>query len=535
MVQLHLRQPPIDVSQLSPKCAQEGEVSGHCPENVAASCASRFPVSFRSKLPVDFIKASFTAPPHSHLLATPRAIPVDLFRLPLLHPISSVGMAVSVTNMRETQTSMSRSSSCPSVHLDLKGATLLAEMQARPVPVSVVATKPAVDELKTKLESLKIEPQTPRPKESLVSATSLGPDSTVASDGLRSGHDSGYSSAAHTPDNPEAVLVEQPGFSRTGFQSSKLRIFNKPVPDHLQNRFHDFRRLYSADLITAVFKKNVDGRDMSMRLKYLGKNESSARLYIVVQCGQEFAKRVRKFFEQKNVLEDPGDDFKVHIVKRELQQLASSETIDVFGARITDSLTMCGRAIMMDNHVDPVFATIGGLIRISAPEETICAVTAGHPIRRLYQDESPDTPPGLGVNYDTADSSDEGEPLEDDDMIQFDDIEDETSTVSADEGEDTRRRSRHTRCRSAEAAGIEHHRKYSWPFRSSAQAQRESGLGAHRAQDSRLASQLSAATDTPSAAAGIILLAASTEELVKPVQRCHHDEPWDAKGNPGGE
>ncbi|KAH8891273.1 hypothetical protein GQ53DRAFT_765387 [Thozetella sp. PMI_491] len=89
--------------------------------------------------------------------------------------------------------------------------------------------------------------------------------------------------------------------------------------------------LYSDDLLRAVYKKSVCQRDISMKLKYLGKDELSVGLYIIVQCEERFAKKVKRFFAKDNVVEDLGQDFKIHIVKKGLQQLASSDLLQVYG------------------------------------------------------------------------------------------------------------------------------------------------------------------------------------------------------------
>ena len=204
---------------------------------------------------------------------------------------------------------------------------------------------------------------------------------------------------------------------------SDVNFFDKPIPPKLQVTFHDFRLLFSRRLWEAVSKKKASPANIAMKLKYMGKTETDAELFIVVHCERERARRVKKFFAQDPVRECLGADFKVCIIPIPPLQLAGSASqIEVYRASIR-SETLCGTSIQMKGGASSVFTTLGGLLEISKDgETTICGLTAGHSPQRVHQTqlESQESV-GNGDAVDDGDDSDDSDCVlgEDDDFVQI--------------------------------------------------------------------------------------------------------------------
>ena len=109
------------------------------------------------------------------------------------------------------------------------------------------------------------------------------------------GTDSGYASFAPTPDKG---TLAQKLFKRT---PKKLRIFEKDVPDPVNNRFHDLRVLFNEPLYHYLGKHGVAVTAMSIKLKYAGESAAAAKPWIIVQCDERASKRVRRFFNQQQI------------------------------------------------------------------------------------------------------------------------------------------------------------------------------------------------------------------------------------------
>ncbi|KAM4058971.1 hypothetical protein HRG_008154 [Hirsutella rhossiliensis] len=223
------------------------------------------------------------------------------------------------------------------------------------------------------------------------------------------GTDSGYVSLTSSH---EAQLV---GLDRL---DANLKYFNKPIPARLNERFFDFKVLYTQPLIDEVSRKWSKPGDISMKLKYLGSSTETAQLHIVLQCRKEVSKTVKKFFAQQHVVDDLEPDFRVFVLGKELLRLAAGD-VHV----LTDSWheqTFCGMPINMTRYAASVAATFGGLIMVETldtSEKRLYGLTAGHPLGRLNND-SPSSIPEAHQESD----SDSDVPDDDCELRPFDSI-----------------------------------------------------------------------------------------------------------------
>lgn len=309
--------------------------------------------------------------------------------------------------------------------LDLKKAPLQPTPPSTSIRIESNPIPPPADELAERLAELEKRPLTPTAKDQRPVPSPLTDNNKKACELQQSHQDSGYASIASSPEGLEPEKSQEAGFS-----SSKLRVFDRPIPEYLQHRFYDLKVLHSQDLLKAVYKKNVDQKDLSMKLKYLGKSEPSAQLYIVVQCEAKYAKKVKKFFAQTIVQEYLGDDFKLHVINRAPRGLASAEEIQVYGFGI--KATMCGQPVMLSNGETSAFATMGGTIQVlktldSTP--TLYGFTAAHsliPLTRLDASGESDS-----FEDDASDSSDDEDDFVEDDEILFDELSDDELETDA--------------------------------------------------------------------------------------------------------
>jgi hypothetical protein len=303
--------------------------------------------------------------------------------------------------------------------IDLKKAPLQPTPPSASIRIESNPVPPPADELAERLAELEKRPLTPTAKDQRPVPTPLTDNNKKTCELQQSHQDSGYASIASSPEGLEPEKSQEAGFS-----SSKLRVFDRPIPEYLQHRFYDLKVLHSQDLLKAVYKKNVDQKDLSMKLKYLGKSEPSAQLYIVVQCEAKYAKKVKKFFAQTIVQEYLGDDFKLHIINRAPRGLASAEEIQVYGFGIT--ATMCGQPVMLSNGETSAFATMGGTIQVLKTLEstpTLYGFTAAHSLISLMKLDAAGEIDSF--EDDASDSSDGEDDFVEDDEVLFDELSDD--------------------------------------------------------------------------------------------------------------
>jgi hypothetical protein len=102
----------------------------------------------------------------------------------------------------------------------------------------------------------------------------------------------------------------------------KLKVFAKEVPRDMMERFQDVKRLFTAPLLKALRDSKRSSGNISIKLKYIGEDLDSARLYILVMCEKQAAfKTVKRFFSSPWVLEMLGNDFLVRVLVADVRRL----------------------------------------------------------------------------------------------------------------------------------------------------------------------------------------------------------------------
>ena len=205
--------------------------------------------------------------------------------------------------------------------------------------------------------------------------------------------DSGYGSSQTTPyPSPKGGNYD---LGRKGarqlFSSSKktkLRPFDQEISQAVQNRFSDLTELFGPSLYSFLVKRGVKYTAISIKLKVLGKDEGSARPWVVVQCDKAASKSINSFFDQPGVRSEyqRGDSepdlpsFDVVIHPRAPVSLAASDEGIVYGKSWTNVDTLCGNIIKIGSLDKPHIATLGGIIMIEIRQGVfkMVGLTAGH-------------------------------------------------------------------------------------------------------------------------------------------------------------
>lgn len=79
---------------------------------------------------------------------------------------------------------------------------------------------------------------------------------------------------------------------------TRLRPFDKIVPEAAQDHFKDLYELFGVPLYEYVTKTGGTFSAFSIKLKILGESEDTAKQWIVVLSDRGVAKRVKQFFSQ---------------------------------------------------------------------------------------------------------------------------------------------------------------------------------------------------------------------------------------------
>ena len=206
--------------------------------------------------------------------------------------------------------------------------------------------------------------------------------------------DSGYNSSRSTPDGKSSEVanfelrhtVPRQLFSR--FKKTKLRPFDQEISQLVRDRFSDLTELFGESLYTFLVKRRVKYNAISIKLKVLGKDEGSAKPWVVVQCDEAASKPIKNFFDQPEVKSQyrPGDSepdtpsFDVLIHPRAPVSLATSHLASVYGKSWADVDTLCGKIIKIGSLDEPHITTLGGVIKVetSRGEFMLQGLTAGH-------------------------------------------------------------------------------------------------------------------------------------------------------------
>ncbi|RYO90998.1 hypothetical protein DL766_000466 [Monosporascus sp. MC13-8B] len=244
----------------------------------------------------------------------------------------------------------------------------------------VSATPPLVDKLSDSKDKA-LDPSAIQKSD-----VSIGEDD-MAGYATSTGADSGYGSLASTP-NTTKGRIDHTEFSKVRLRAPGLKYFDKPISAELRNRFFDLKMLYSEDLWKEVSKKKSNPGDIAMKLKYLGDDEATSRLYIVVHCEKRVSKSVKKFFAQAHVLEELRDDFRVYVINTGVLRLFSSSAVEVYRGSWPRS-TLCGMPIEVRSNKASAMATLGGLVMVwGATGTSMYGITAGHALIAIQENPS---------------------------------------------------------------------------------------------------------------------------------------------------
>ena len=199
------------------------------------------------------------------------------------------------------------------------------------------------------------------------------------------GTDSGYASFAPTP---EKGTLAQKFLNRT---PRKLSIFEKDVPDVVRNRFHDLCVLFNEPLYRYLGKHGVIFTAISIKLKYAGESEATAKPWIIVQCDERASKRVRRFFNQQQLkaqyqprdAQFPDVDFGLLVHGTPPEEMATDSEHYICGDMWDGAATLCGKPIKVCTSNATRLATLGGLIKVVRSEVIqLYGMTAGHVVTR---------------------------------------------------------------------------------------------------------------------------------------------------------
>jgi hypothetical protein len=223
------------------------------------------------------------------------------------------------------------------------------------------------------------------------------------------GTDSGYASAATTPDSltpvkfgtPESInhtfqqgVLRERGLRRIFSRAPRppvLKIINKTIPQRVQKRFEDLNELFGDSLLDHLVKSKVDItaiRTISIKLNYIGTDETSAVPCVVILCDKAVSRKVKQFFSNKSVLaqyhnhdqtdESPYLDIKIYDSPPRLiagiAYVCGPEVIGDMGPS-----AICGVPIQVTQSSGIERGTLGGLL-VGKIDGVLClfGVSAGH-------------------------------------------------------------------------------------------------------------------------------------------------------------
>ncbi len=194
------------------------------------------------------------------------------------------------------------------------------------------------------------------------------------------GSDSGYGSTGnmtdgsntdHSQDFADGIALRP----RRLFERkvTKLRLFDREIPQLTQHRFHDLHELFERPLCEYLIKFKVNVNPISVKLKVLGECEATAKPWIVVLCNETASRRIRQFFNQQQIkaIYQPSSpdsslpSFEVFVCNRPPRPMAGTE---IYGDDDTRS-TMCGRIIKVGEAHQSRTATVGGVIKYVFPKQ----------------------------------------------------------------------------------------------------------------------------------------------------------------------
>lgn len=241
--------------------------------------------------------------------------------------------------------------------------------------------------LPTILDSLH---QKPMDADAVTASTELKPSEISIN-----GTDSGYASAATSPDNGGSGSQETftdciPYPARRSFHRRvvQLRPFEMEISEPVQNRFSDLVELFEKPLYNHLARSQNHLTAISIKLKVLGASELTAKPWIVILCQHQVSPRVKQFFNQQHIkseyqphhVEDSLPSFGLVVFSRPPRSIAARISVKRSPMIPMNHSYYYGASIKVDTLSRARFATLGGLINVTTAEGvcTSYGMTAGH-------------------------------------------------------------------------------------------------------------------------------------------------------------
>ena len=222
--------------------------------------------------------------------------------------------------------------------------------------------------------------------------------------------DSGYASTATSLSQRTSFRVS--GSSTDGIalperrllprKITHLKVFDTAITQSTQNRFKDLSELFNKrlyDLLNEGTKTGIG--DISIKLKILWESETTAQPWVVIQCKKDAEKKVKKFFNQRDVLSEyqpPEADisfpsFKILVRALPPARRAATNYTDIYTCKYQDTPyppTLCGMIIKANQPDGNCIATVGGLIKVTMvdTEFILYGMTAGHIVHQEASKEA---------------------------------------------------------------------------------------------------------------------------------------------------
>ena len=199
-------------------------------------------------------------------------------------------------------------------------------------------------------------------------------EKSAAKNASPEGSDSGYGSTGNTTEGSMTGLSQEfangvalPSRGIFERRITKLRPFDREIPQLTQHRFHDLHELFERPLCEYLTKAKVNPNAVSLKLKVLGGCEATAKPWIVVLCDKTESKKIKQFFNQPHIKAEykpPNPDeflpsFEVFVWNRPPRPMAGT----VIYGDDDERSTTCGRFIRVGEAHQPRFATLGGLLK----------------------------------------------------------------------------------------------------------------------------------------------------------------------------
>lgn len=281
----------------------------------------------------------------------------------------------------------------------------------------------------------------------------------------RGGTDSGYASAVPTPvssgtpensGTPETSHVFPQGIQNVPpipypgvGKGPALKVFDKPVSQTLKNRFEDLNELFGKSLMDRLIKSGLatgEIRSISIKLKFVGRDEETAVPCVIILCNKSTSKTVKHFFSSKQVKIQyqparPSVDtprFEIKVWERPPRLIGAAAYIFEPSVAINmEYPALCGLQFVVRAGDEMRYGTLGGFLRVQSfsGSSKLYMMSAGHltaPSPTTTQ-EIKENPSGTAEDLedDDEDSSVYSDLFGDELELDWDDAETEASSVQS--------------------------------------------------------------------------------------------------------